>query len=314
MTAAAQLRGISKRYGDFAALDDVGFEIPENTITGLLGRNGAGKTTAMRILTGQEFATSGEAHVFGEAPHENQRVLSRVSFIKESQKYPESFKVHHALRAAGLMHPNWDEDYARSLVEDFQLPRNRKVSKLSRGMLSGLGVIIGLASRAPLTLFDEPYLGLDAVSRQLFYDRLLADYAEHPRTVLLSTHLIDEASELIERVVVIDGGRIRIDEDADALRGRAATVTGPASAVDEVTASREQLHREELGNVARVTVQGAFDASERSLAESRGLRFEPVSLQELVVRTTARPDSEDRNRDDGAGRTSNGRTSKEPSP
>lgn len=314
MNAAAQLRAISKDYGDFAALDDVGFEIPENTITGLLGRNGAGKTTAMRVLTGQEFATSGEVRVFGQAPHENERVLSRVSFIKESQKYPDGFKVRHALRAARHMHPHWDEDYARELVEDFQLPPNRKVNKLSRGMLSALGVIIGLASRAPLTLFDEPYLGLDAVSRQLFYDRLLADYAEHPRTILLSTHLIDEASELIERVVVIDGGRILIDEDAEALRGRAATVTGPASEVDEFAASREQLHREELGNVARVTVRGAFDASERGIAESRGLRFEPVSLQELVVRTTARPGSEERNRDGGAGRTSNGTTSKEPSP
>lgn len=156
MNAAAQLRAVSKRYGDFAALDDIGFEIPENTITGLLGRNGAGKTTAMRVLTGQEFATSGEVRIFGEAPHENERAQSQVSFIKESQKYPDSYKVHHALRAAGHMHPNWDEDYARSLVEDFQLPTNRKVNKLSRGMFSAIGVIIGLASRAPLTLFDEP--------------------------------------------------------------------------------------------------------------------------------------------------------------
>lgn len=155
---------------------------------------------------------------------------------------------------------------------------------------------------------------MDAASRQLFYDRLLADYAEHPRTVLLSTHLIDEASELIERVVVIDGGQIRIDEDAEALRGRAATVTGPAAEVDEFTASRELLHREELGNVARATVRGSFDVSERGLAESRGLRFEPVSLQELVVRTATRPGAQERNRDGGAEPTSNGTTSKEHSP
>jgi ABC-2 type transport system ATP-binding protein len=99
-----------------------------------------------------------------------------------------------------------------------------------------VGVVIGLASRARLTFFDEPYLGLDAVARQPFYERLLADYAEHPRTVVLSTHLLDEVSDLIEHVVLIDKGRILIDEDADGLCSRAVTVTGPAVTVEAFTA------------------------------------------------------------------------------
>lgn len=160
------------------------------------------------------------------------------------------------------------------------------VKKLSRGMLSALGVIIGLASRAPLTFFDEPYLGLDAVARQLFYDRLLADYAENPRTVVLSTHLIDEASDLIEHVVVIDRGRILIDEDAESLRGGAVTVSGPVAAVNECTAAHRQLRREQLGNTARVTVRGELSEAARTQAASRGLVLEPVSLQQLIVHST----------------------------
>src|SRR4051812_14686763 len=178
------------------------------------------------------------------------------------------------------MFPHWDRAYADSLVEDFQLPLNRKIKKLSRGMLSALGVIIGLASRAPLTLFDEPYLGLDAVARQLFYDRLLADYAEHPRTVVLSTHLIDEVSDLIEHVVLLDHGRVLLDGDTDALRGDAVTVTGPAGVVGAFVAGYDVLHREELGGVARVTVRGVTDRPDLA-----GLSYEPVSLQQLVVRT-----------------------------
>lgn len=273
--------GLTKRYHDVTALDGVSIDLAENTIHGLLGRNGAGKTTLMQVLTAQAFETSGTVEVFGEHPYENAGVLGRVCFVKESQKYPDTFKVRHALRAAELLYPRWDARFAARLLTDFGLPLNRPIKKLSRGMLSSVGVIIGLAARAPLTFFDEPYLGLDAVARQLFYDRLLADYAEQPRTIVLSTHLIDEVSALIEHVVVIDKGRILIDSDAETLRSEAVTVSGPASAVEAFVAGRHELHRERLGGLLRVTVSGTPDRPAIG-----GLEFEPVSLQQLVVRTT----------------------------
>ncbi|KAA0023668.1 ABC transporter ATP-binding protein [Antrihabitans cavernicola] len=279
-------RGLTKRFGTFDAVDHVSFDIHANRIYGLLGRNGAGKTTVMQLLTGQTIESSGDVAVFGERPFENARILERVCFIKESQKYPDDFKVKHVLSCARDLLPNWDEDFAQALLDDFQLPTGRRVKKLSRGMNSAVGVIIGLASRAPLTFFDEPYLGLDAVARQLFYDRLLADYAEHPRTVVLSTHLIDEVSDLIEHVLVIDKGRLLFDEDADTLRSRALVVAGPPRAVDEFTAGRTVLHRETLGNLARTTVETELSEADRSTAQGAGLDLEPVSLQQLLVRST----------------------------
>jgi ABC-2 type transport system ATP-binding protein len=272
--------GVTKRYGPLAALDGVSLELAGDTIHGLLGRNGAGKTTLMRILTGQAFETGGTVEVFGQHPYENADVLARVCFIKESQHYPEKFRVKHALRAARLLYPNWDDAYAAALLADFAVPAGGRISTLSRGRLSAVGVIIGLASRAPLTLFDEPYLGLDAVARQLFYDRLLADFAEHPRTIVLSTHLIDEVSDLIEHVVLLDAGRVLIDTDAESLRGEAVAVTGPAEVVERFAAGHDELHRERIGGSLRVTLTGARDRYEP------GLDFEPVSLQQLVVRTT----------------------------
>ncbi|OLL99128.1 ATP-binding cassette domain-containing protein [Pseudonocardia sp. Ae331_Ps2] len=281
-TNVIAMHGVTKRSGsDVTALDDVTFALEENRIHGLLGRNGAGKTTAMQILTAQNFASSGRAEIFGEQPYENAPVLARTCFIRESLKYPDSYTVGHALRAAATVYPHWDQAFADQLVEEFALPRTRRAKKLSRGQVSAVGVIIGLASRAPLTFFDEPYLGLDAVARQLFYDRLLADYAEHPRTVVLSTHLIDEVSDLIEHVVLIDGGRVLIDSDAEDLRGSAVTVTGPVEAVERFAGGHVELHREQMGGFLRVTLSGAV--SEPTLPE---LQFEPVSLQQLVVRTT----------------------------
>ncbi|MGD8194258.1 ABC transporter ATP-binding protein [Herbiconiux sp. P18] len=288
MTAVIEVEGLHKHYRSVDAVADVSFAIEENTITGLLGRNGAGKTTLMQLLTGQEFPTRGSIRVFGENPLENARVLERLSFIKESQRYPDDFKPKHVFTTAPWFFPNWDQAFAERLIDDFRLPTNRRIKKLSRGQLSSVGVIVGLAGRAPLTFFDEPYLGLDAVARQIFYDRLLEDYAEHPRTVVLSTHLIDEVANLLEHVLVIDQGRIIVDDDAENLRGSATTVVGTRAAVDSFVAAREVLHRDQLGGLASVTV-GRLDPAERREASELGLELAPVSLQQLVVQKTGAP-------------------------
>lgn len=277
---------LTKRYNETVALDDVSVAFDENIIYGLLGRNGAGKTTLMSILTAQNFATSGTVRVFGEDPYENARVLERICFVREGQRYPDDARPRHAFRMARLFFPNWSQELADDLIAAFRLPMKTRIKKLSRGQLSAVGVIIGLASRAEVTFFDEPYLGLDAVARQIFYDRLLQDYSEHPRTVILSSHLIDEVANLIERVVVIDEGRILLDEETDAVRGRAATLVGDVGVVDAFTAGRDVLHRESLGRVVSVTVAGTLTDADRAELAGHGVEIAPVSLQQLIVRLT----------------------------
>ncbi|OMF37043.1 ABC transporter ATP-binding protein [Paenibacillus sp. FSL H8-0548] len=286
MGKVVELKQLMKSYGNIKAVNNVSFSMDEAKIYGLLGRNGAGKTTIMHMITAQLFATSGELKVFGESPYENNRVLSQICFIKESQKYPDIYRIIDVLNIAASFHPNWDHDYALSLAEEFRLPLKRKMKKLSRGMLSSVGIIVGLASRAPLTIFDEPYLGLDAVARSLFYDRLLEDYSLHPRTVILSTHLIDEVSRLLEHVIVIDNGSLIIDEEAEALRGRAFTLAGPKASVESFTAGKEVIHHEPFGSLLSATVMGHWDASEHSQAEALGLELAPVSLQQLIIYLT----------------------------
>jgi ABC-2 type transport system ATP-binding protein len=289
MSKVVAVRQLTKSYGSVLAVDQVSFSIEAGKIYGLLGPNGAGKTTIMRIITAQLFATSGEVSVFGEAPYENSRVLSQICFVKDSQKYPNSYRVLDVLDQAAFFFPQWDREYAFALIEDFRLPPKRRMKALSRGMLSAAGIIVGLASRAPLTIFDEPYLGLDAGARGLFYDRLLEDYAEHPRTVLLSTHLIDEISRLLERILVIDQGRLVLDEEAEALRGRAFAVVGPAARVDTYTAGKEVLERSPLGGLVAATVMGNGNLEDRKHAAALGLSLAPVSLQQLIVHLTNEP-------------------------
>ena len=285
MTTIVEVENLSKRFGSLAAVDDVSFHVSEHAITGLLGRNGAGKTTLMQLITGQEFATAGEIRLFGTPPLENAAVLSRTCFIKESQTYPDGFKGEHVLRVASWVFPYWDEALARDLVEEFRVPLNRKMKKLSRGQASAVGVVVGLASRAELTIFDEPYAGLDAVARQAFYDRLLADYADHPRTVIMSTHLIDEVADLLEHVLVIDEGRLIIDASAEELRGSATTISGRQAEVEAFARGREVLDTGTLGGFASVTVTGLRPA-EKAAATHAGLDVGPVSLQQLIIGRT----------------------------
>lgn len=281
-TPAISVAGLTRNYRGQLSLDHVSFDVARGSIVGLLGRNGAGKTTLMRILAGQEFLSSGDVRVLGACPAENDRVLRQMVFIREDQAYPD-IKVRHALKAASYFYPNWSAELAGRLLADFALPPGRQIKKLSRGMRSALGIVLGLAARAEVTLFDEPYAGLDAVARQLFYDRLLADYAEHPRTVVLSTHLIDEAAGLLEHVYVIDRGRVVLDAEADDLRGVATAVSGPVLAVDEFTAGHAIWDRKQIASQASVVMIGPLSEADRAKADSLRLGLKPLTLQQLVV-------------------------------
>ncbi len=284
------MEAVTKRFGDFTAVDDVSLTLRANTIYGLLGRNGAGKSTIMRMVAGHALPTQGRVEVLGAEPFENDEITQQICFAAENQVYPDVFRVRDVLTAGRLLYPRWDQEYAEELMEVFNLPKKRHVKKLSRGMRSAVGIVVGLASRAPVTIFDEPYLGLDATSRQLFYDRLLADYTENPRTIMLSTHLIDEVSELIEHVLVVDRGRLVIDEEAELLRGRAITVSGPTELVEKFSYAMTRLHEEQMLGQSRVTVLG--DEDDPQHARALGLDVKPVSLQQLVVQSTTQVNPE----------------------
>ncbi|GIN59282.1 ABC transporter ATP-binding protein [Lederbergia ruris] len=286
MTKIIDIQQLSMKYDDSKVIDDINLSIKEDKIYGLLGRNGAGKTTLMKLITAQIFSTNGELKVFGQHPYENQQVLEKICFIKESQKYPDNYRVRDVIEVSASLFENWDHDYAVSLVKEFDLPLKKRMKKLSRGMHSAVGIIIGLASRAPLTIFDEPYLGLDAVARKIFYDQLIEDFGNHPRTIILSTHLIDEVSNLLEHVIVIDRGKIIIDRDAEELRGLAYTVTGLAAQVKSFVKGKEVIQEERMGGTMTATLIGDEKSMGQSTAKQCGLEVSPVSLQQLIVYLT----------------------------
>ncbi|MBC9927121.1 MULTISPECIES: ATP-binding cassette domain-containing protein [unclassified Leucobacter] len=283
MTYAIETRGLTRTHGEVRALDNVSVKIKRDSITGLLGRNGAGKTTFMSLVTAQDRATAGEVFVEGAHPFENANVLEDMCFIRDNQRYPDDYALRHVLRAGKVFFPNWDQALADELVALFRIPKKQQVKKLSRGQFSAVGIVVGLACRAPITFFDEPYLGLDATARGHFYDVLMRDYLAHPRTIVLSTHLIDEMDQLLERVIILDQGRVLHDAEVDELRGASHRVSGLESAVQAYSEGRTVLSRHVVGGLGSVIVEGRLTAQDRVAAESAGLEIGQVTLQELVA-------------------------------
>ncbi|SJN08474.1 ABC transporter ATP-binding protein [Leucobacter sp. 7(1)] len=280
---AIQTRELARSYRGATALDGVTLDIQADVITGLLGRNGAGKTTLMSLLTAQDRPSSGSVTIDGHDPFERAETIERMCFVRDNQRYPDDYKLKHAIQAARIFYPNWSQELADRLIAQFRIPAKPIVKKFSRGQLSALGIVLGLASRAPITFFDEPYLGLDATARSIFYDELLRDYVEHPRTIILSTHLIDEMDRLLERVIVLDQGRVVRHADVEELRGGAYQVAGKAAGLTEFLVGRPVLSRRGIGGLASAVVSEPPTPDARAAAEGAGLEITPVSLQDLVA-------------------------------
>ncbi len=283
MTNAIEVRSLTRTFGRVRALDSVSFTVPEHSILGLLGRNGAGKTTAMAIMAGQDRPSAGEVEVLGHTPFEHAPTLSQISYVRDNQRYPDDYRLHHVLRIAPEFAPNWNPEIAEELADRLRIPEKTQIKKLSRGQLSSIAIILGLASRAPITLLDEPYLGLDVTARALFHRTLLEDYQRHPRTFILSTHLIEESSSLFDRVVIMDRGRIVVDGDRDEVMASAWTMSGTTDAVADVIAGRPVLQRTTVGGLASVTASFDLEAASRSRARDLGVQIAPASLQDLVA-------------------------------
>ena len=271
---------LRKQYLKEIALNDLTLEFNGEKIVGLLGKNGAGKTTLMRILAGHFQQTAGTITVNGKSPFNNYEVTKDICFIMESNNFNEKFRVKDILAVSAKFYPNWDHAYAEKLVDLFQLKRKHKVKNLSKGMYSALGIIIGLASHAPLTIFDEPYIGLDASYRSLFYDLLLESYQQHPRMIILSTHLIDEVSKLFEEIVILQNGQLMLHEKSDDLERKHLVLTGNAEEIDRVTKNRQVIYESTMLGQKMVVLYG------EEMTDVGTLKVSRASLQELFVYLT----------------------------
>ena len=272
-------KGLTMRFGNNTALDGVDVCFGDNKIYGLLGRNGAGKSTLLSVVTNRLLPTAGEVFIDGEPARENDRVLGRVYYMGEKTLLPDTATVAQLFRWTGGFYPGFDGEYAGQLADTFGLPEKKKLKNLSTGYLTIAKLIAALASNAPYTLFDEPVLGLDANHREVFYRQLIESYSRQPRTILISTHLIEEVADIIEPVVIIKAGKILLDRPAEEVKRMGYTVSGRAEAVAAYCTGRDVLSVDTLGGLKTACILGKAE-------EAPGLDVSGLDMQKLFIRLT----------------------------
>ena len=275
---------ITKQYKDKLALNDISLTLEQGKIYGLIGRNGAGKTTLLSVLTAQNPATSGSVTLDDMTVWENRSALEHLCFSRELNVSAESglgsMKVKEYLRTASIYYRDWDSAMAERLVDLFELPVKKRMNKLSKGMLSMVTIIVAMASKAAFTFLDEPVAGLDVVAREQFYKLLIEEYTETGRTFVISTHIIEEAADVLEEVIILKDGKVLLEADTQALVDSARYVSGKAEDVDAVTAGLETHHPEISGRAKSVTV---LLKPGQSLPAGYDVSIQPLNLQKVFL-------------------------------
>ena len=217
MSSLVSARGVTKRFGSFVAVDNVSFEIEAGKILGLIGPNGAGKTTLLKALLGLTDC-DGELSVMGLDPfRQRKQLMQNICFIADVAVLPRWIKVTQLLEYVEAIHPNFSRKRAEELLRQTKIKSNSRVKELSKGMVTQLHLSIIMSIDAKLLVLDEPTLGLDIIFRKEFYANLLNDYFDEGRTILVTTHQVEEIENLLTDVMFINDGKILLDSPMEAL-------------------------------------------------------------------------------------------------
>ncbi|MBO6563960.1 MAG: ABC transporter ATP-binding protein [Pseudomonadales bacterium] len=257
-----KVNGISKHYGDFTALSNVGFTIEPGSIVGLIGPNGAGKTTTLKAILGlTDF--EGDMSVLGRDPRRGRhKVMERVCFIADVGVLPRWLRVSDALNYIEGVHPNFNRSKAEAMLADTKIPKKHKVKQLSKGMVTQLHLALVMAIEVDLLVLDEPTLGLDILYRKSFYENLLNDYFDHETSIVISTHQVEEIESLLTHLLFINQGQIVLD-----------------CAMDEL----DQVYTEVLVGPDQLTAANALSpVHSRDILGQKAMIFENVPRGELA--------------------------------
>ncbi|HBP63647.1 MAG TPA: ABC transporter [Desulfosporosinus sp.] len=280
---------LTKSYGKLKAIDHLTFEIEQNKITGLIGRNGSGKTTLLKMVAGYLIPTSGELKVFSENPFNSLEASANSILIDDTMTFSDSFTLVDILKEMTPFYANWNSSLALGLFDYYSLNPKQPHSNLSKGSKSTFNSIIGIASRAPLTIFDEPTTGMDSAARKDFYRALLKDYLEYPRTIILSSHLLSELEGILEDILLINQGTKRLHLPALELKELAVGLRGNAQAVISFVEGKKIIYQEDFaqGSLYVVLKRELVQQQLEQIRQS-GLEVLSVATDDLCVYLTAK--------------------------
>lgn len=287
-----EVSDLSRSFKGKVALDGVSFRATAGQVHGLVGANGAGKTTLLRHLLGLLRATTGSVRVFGLDPvRDPVGVLSRVGYLSEERELPEWMSVEELLRYTQAFHPTWDEAYARELIDTFALDPAKMIRELSKGMRAQAGLIAAVARRPELLILDEPSSGLDTVVRRDILDAIVRTVADDGRTVIFSSHLLDEVERMSDHVTLMHQGRVGLSGALDDVRGAYhRSRLRFANPCDRAPSIETALTIEGSGRSWNVIHSGSLEQFQRSVLAHGGEVAESrdATLEEIFVARVGR--------------------------
>lgn len=288
MMSVLEFENVTKTYGKKKALDELTFSIGENKITGLIGRNGAGKTTMLKIAAGFMRESSGAVRVFGENPFNNLSVSANMIMVDNDMNLPASLNLGELVDTAASFYPNWDIKLARNLMEYFRLDLKQHHAGLSKGMKNTFNAILGLASRCPLTIFDEPTNGMDAGVRKDFYRALLKDYIANPRTIIISSHHLNEVEDILEDILLLKDGKQFLHMTVEDLREYAVVASGKEEILNDWLSGHEVFHWSSAGfGRSYAVIRNNLSEDQVTAAMKNGLEFSMISNEDLCLYLTS---------------------------
>jgi ABC-2 type transport system ATP-binding protein len=279
MSAVITATGLSKRYKNSVALDNVSFQIPAGRIVGLIGPNGAGKTTALKAILGlTDF--SGQLNVLGLDPRKQRdKLMEQVCFIADVAVLPRWLRVSEAVDFVANVHPRFDRAKCEAFLARTKLTPGMRVRQMSKGMIVQLHLALVMAIDARLLILDEPTLGLDILYRKQFYQNLLEDYFDENKTIIVTTHQVEEVEHILTDLMFIRDGKIVLDADMDAIGERFIEVMVNGDRAAAARAMKPLDERQVFGKSIFL-----FDGVERSTLEAMGEVRRP-SVSDLFVAT-----------------------------
>lgn len=267
---------LTRKFGDTTALNGVNLCLDEPKIYGLLGRNGAGKTTLLRLITNYIQPTEGSITLDEQNVWENEKAQHQIFLVTETSYFAE-MNANSLIQLMSEIYPSFDKEQFLSYAKRFELDLNKKYTALSTGYKSVLRAVVSLSVHTPFLFLDEPTLGMDAFHRELFYKLLIESYSESPSCILLSTHLISEVEGLLENVIILDHGKVLIDESSEQLLAQGYCVSGRISDVDDYCSGKNVIGSSVVGGLKTTAVLGEREQVPDTL-DVTGL-----SLQQLFV-------------------------------
>lgn len=267
MESVIQIKNLSHTYGKKVALDNVSFDIPKGRVFGLVGENGAGKTTLIKHMLGSLCPDQGAITLFGAYPTQDPaHVLERIGYLSEDRDLPLWMRVSELMRYTQAFYPDWDESYAQELLQQFRLRPDAKIRTLSRGEKARAGLLMALAHRPELLLLDEPSSGLDAVSRAEILGVVVRSVTDEGRTVVFSSHLLDEVERVVDDVAMIRNGKLEMLMSMEDLRlHHQRRIVALPEAVADFPDVDCVIHSEGEGREWSVVCHGEPDATRQAL-------------------------------------------------